>query len=35
MEEWMNIDAEIINELLQFILKHLKAVVIAKGYPTK
>ncbi|GBL76036.1 Transposable element Tcb2 transposase [Araneus ventricosus] len=35
MEEWMNIDAEITKKLLKSISKRLKAVVDAKGYPTK
>ncbi|GBM50552.1 hypothetical protein AVEN_1938-1 [Araneus ventricosus] len=35
MEEWMNIDAEITKKLLKSIPKLLKAVVDAKGYPTK
>ncbi|GBM45745.1 Transposable element Tcb1 transposase [Araneus ventricosus] len=35
-EEWMNIDAEItIKKLVKSIPKRLKAVVDAKGYPTK
>ncbi len=35
MEEWMCIDSEIIKELVQSIPRRLKAVVNAKGYPTK
>ncbi|GBM59139.1 hypothetical protein AVEN_255674-1 [Araneus ventricosus] len=35
MEEWMNIDAEITKQLVKSIPKCLKAVVDAKGYPTK
>ncbi|GBO40077.1 Transposable element Tc1 transposase [Araneus ventricosus] len=35
MEEWMNIDAEITKKLVKSIPKRLKAVVDAKGYPTK
>ncbi len=33
--QFMNIDAEIMKELVQSIPRHLKAVVDAKGYPTK
>ncbi|GBN36638.1 Transposable element Tcb1 transposase [Araneus ventricosus] len=35
MEEWMNIDAEFTKKLVKSIPKRLKAVVDAKGYPTK
>ncbi|GBO36297.1 hypothetical protein AVEN_92171-1, partial [Araneus ventricosus] len=35
MEEWINIDAEITKKLLKSIIKHLKAFVDAKEYPTK
>ncbi|GBM80272.1 Transposable element Tcb1 transposase [Araneus ventricosus] len=35
MEEWMNIDAEITKQLVKSIPKCLKAIVDAKGYPTK
>ncbi|GBM03979.1 Transposable element Tcb1 transposase [Araneus ventricosus] len=36
VEEWMNIDAEITKKkLVKSIPKRLKAVVDAKGYPTK
>ncbi|GBN77017.1 hypothetical protein AVEN_57523-1 [Araneus ventricosus] len=37
MEEWVDIDAEITKKkkLVKSIPKHLKAVVDAKGYPTK
>ena len=35
MEEWMSIDTEITKNLVKFILICLKAVVDAKGYPTK
>ncbi|GBL62360.1 hypothetical protein AVEN_216596-1 [Araneus ventricosus] len=34
MEEWMNIDAEILKKLVKSIPKRLKALVDAKGYPT-
>ncbi|GBM31444.1 Transposable element Tcb1 transposase [Araneus ventricosus] len=34
-EEWINIDAEITKKLVKSIPKRLKAVVDAKGYPTK
>ncbi len=35
MEERMNIDAEITKDVVQSIPRRLKAVVDAKGYPTK
>ncbi|GBO25385.1 hypothetical protein AVEN_12128-1 [Araneus ventricosus] len=35
MEGWMNIDAEITKKLVKSVPKLLKAVVDAKGYPTK
>ncbi|GBN07284.1 hypothetical protein AVEN_58117-1 [Araneus ventricosus] len=33
--EWLNIDAEITKKVMKYIAKRLKAVVDAKGYPTK
>lgn len=35
IEEWKNIDAEITKKLVKSMPKRLKAVVDAKGYPTK
>ena len=35
MEEWMNIDTEIIKNQVKSVSRHLKAVVNAKEYPTK
>ena len=35
MEEWINIDTEIKKKKVKSIPRFLKAVVNAKGYPTK